>query len=81
MARNRLGLTRFQHASVRLYVAGYSQKEIALLLNLSEGTIGCHIDKARSNLGVGTRFELFREILKRAGVPDVPALVDKAAGV
>lgn len=79
--RNRLGLTSFQHATVRLYVAGYSEKEIAHQLNLSTSTVGCHIENARDNLGVRTRRELFRAVLKRAGIHDVSALVDKAAGV
>lgn len=79
--RNRLGLTRSQHACVRLYVAGFSDKEVARKLGRSHATVGTHLDNARFAMGVASRRELFREVLRRAGVVDVSALVDKAAGV
>jgi two-component system, NarL family, nitrate/nitrite response regulator NarL len=61
-----LGLTRRQLQIIQLLKTGASNKEIARVLNISEGTVKVHLHSIYEKLGVTSRSKLVVLLLSTA---------------
>jgi DNA-binding NarL/FixJ family response regulator len=53
------GLTAREHEVAMLVVRGLSNKEVALQLGLSDGTVKLHVHKILKKLGARNRYALY----------------------
>lgn len=79
--RNRLGLTPAQHAVLRLSVTGMSERQIARRLRIRLSTVNNHLEAVRAALGSPKTAGLVHVIARRAGLGDMAAAADRAAGI
>jgi DNA-binding CsgD family transcriptional regulator len=63
-------LTRREHEAMRLIAQGYSNKQSAVLMNISYRTLECHRARVMRKLGAKNTAELVRIVLQGANGPE-----------